>query len=1024
MNHSIRTLLYISVFGLLATGCSPSSNSSSNKPAVVNKINGYVGASNIVKATVFASPIDVQGQPSFGEDEQGNPIGAQGISNTRAYYELELNEQESARPVIFIANAQPKELTTQRCELVTGCKDGAAYANGYPLLGSDAPEAERFRLNAAVGSVGNNSRVNINWITHLAADIAYTTYVDEEGVLGTPPTDPTKDPQKPVDGMFTPYTIERGNIWIKKQFGLGDIISVRPIAPSALNESSELTDGLREQGIRYGALLAAGQQLAKDKGITDVAWVSSVIDQQRDLHGQLYLNASDTEFSMCKLYGAAESVLASNLERQMTLSAAVRVAAQEQQAKFKKEEDIACSAAPHAQTKVKVDITEIEGWVNSFKQAKLFIDDLNKRILNMRCDKGEEGFFDCGYVAETKQYYDDLEQFYHNNKPELVGALHGIRDDIDEFIACLNGEQTTNPCTATEYKKDNLTYTLVPVESTKEKVGGVDKYYAFDFRISGTKAIGANSSVEKDILITFNNTEKEEDDRKDTDYNFIRVVYQGDAVPYKTPAKLAFADANDNPPTDPSDPSDPSASDPSVGVEPLGFNINLVSISIENKDFEATYPKLKDFNLYFTAKLLGVKPFVKPLESQKAMHYNLTEVAVGLNIQGDLLGTIVEKGEGIKLKDTAEMTFSILFSDAANFYAKSLWPDSDDYFTAESGVDADEKGSFGDQLFKYLLMEDEVVLISASTNESGELINPIRQKADYLEFEVKGLGVNRFEKYKQNDQYMLRKCLISATIDDDSEKKDENKQCIQAQAVADDFNLVEDLITSDQKYFQYFAVPGYGLYTPKIEIENVTRGAVSEWDGELVAEFQQGVEKADLRIAQEFVDNTGSAAKRKPAAILKVKGNKKTDTSWEIAVSMGYDYKYLVSVLPSGDKNTQSFYFSYFVNEITDEKDKTKFSISELGSLSVMRDGTKFFGAEGEGKSANATIASRVDYEIDETSTEVCGYTNADNKGAKDDTCKAIAYLTVRGKLVGTLRKEKGLYVMRYSDGTFSILGI
>src|SRR5690554_6396701 len=269
---------------------------------------------------------------------------------------------------------------------------------------------------------------------------------------------------------------------------------------------------------------------------------------------------------------------------------------------------------------------------------------------------------------------------------------------------------------------------------------------------------------------------------------------------------------------------------------------------------------------------------------------------------------------------------------------------------------------------------------------------------------------------------MLRKCLISATIDDEPGKKDKNKQCIQAQAVADDFSLVEDLITSDQKYFQYFAVPGYGLYTPKIE--NVIWDEVSEWDGELVAEFQQGVEKADLRIAQEFVDNTGSAAKRKPAAILKVKGNKKTDTSWEIAVSMGYDYKYLVSVLPSGDKIAQSLYSSYFVNEITDEKDKTKFSISELGSLSVMRGGTKFFGAEGEGKSANATIASRVDYEIDDTSTEVCGYTNADNKGAKVDTCKAIAYLTVRGKLVGTLRKENGLYVMRYSDGTFSILGI
>src|SRR5690554_4802760 len=531
MSLNIRSLLSVTLLGLLVTGCSPSSNSNSNKPAVVNKINGYVGASNIVKATVFASPIDVQGQPSFGEDEQGNPIGAQAISNTRAYYELELNEQESARPIIFIANAQPKELTTQRCELVGGCKDGTAYANGYPLLGNDAPEAERFRLNAAVGSVGNNSRVNVNWITHLAADMAYTTYIDEDGNLTNPPSfenDFTVSPTVPVEGMFTPYTIERGNIWLSKQFGLGDIISVRPIAPSALNESSELTDGLREQGIRYGALLAAGQQLAKDKGITDVAWVSSVVNQQRDLHGQLYLN-SDTEFSMCKLYGAAESVLASNLERQKTLSPAVRVAAQEQQAKFKKEEDIACSVDTYTPTEVEVDISEIEGWVDSFKQAKLFIDDLNKRILNMRCDKGSEGFFDCDYVAETKQYYDDLEQFYHDNKPELVGALHEIRDDIVGFIACLN--DTANSCTEKTYNKGDLTYTkgdltytLVPVESTKEKVDGVDKYYAFDFRISGTKAIGANSSVEKDILITFNNTEKEEDDRKDTDYNFIRVV--------------------------------------------------------------------------------------------------------------------------------------------------------------------------------------------------------------------------------------------------------------------------------------------------------------------------------------------------------------------------------------------------------------------------------------------------------------------------------------------------------------------
>lgn len=1008
MSLNIRSLLSVTLLGLLVTGCSPSSNSNSNKPAVVNKINGYVGASNIVKATVFASPIDVQGQPSFGEDEQGNPIGGQGISNTRAYYELELNEQESPRPVIFIANAQPKKLTTQRCELVGGCKDGTAYANGYPLLGNDAPdEAERFRLNAAVGSVGNNSRVNINWITHLAADMAYTTYIDEDGNLTNPPSfenDFTDSPTVPVEGMFTPYTIERGNIWLSKQFGLGDIISVRPIAPSALGESKDIIDGLREEGIRYGALLAAGQQLAIDKGITDVAWVSSVIDQQRDLHGQLYLNAGASEFSMCKLYSAAESILTSNLEVQVSLPSKVVESVQSILEELEVNKINACNPEKvNELTDVSVSIDEIKSWVDTIGYSKSFIDDLNKRILNMRCDKGEEGFFDCGYVAETKQYYDDLELFYHNNKPKLDGALHGILDDITEFIACLNGEQTTNPCTATEYKKDNLTYTLKSVESTKVEVDGKDKYYAFDFRITGNRGLG------NDIELTFNIKDSEEEDtkRKDTEFNYIRVVYQGSSEPYEVPAKLAFADVNDESPAE------------SEGVEPLGFDINLPGIYIENKKSTKDNPSsLKDFNLYFTAKLIGVKPLFEN-DKNRAMHYNLTEVAAGLNIQGNVLGEIIEKDTEVELKDAAEMTFTAKFINAANFYAKSLWPDKGDYFVTESGVEAPETQP---GLFKYSLLKDQEILISASKDKDGKVTDEVFGQAEYFEIDVLGVGTNRYEVFEQEGKYALRSCFIDSNVEEI--KKEASKICRASEQVAEDFNLIDDLIYSDEKYFDSFAITGYGTYKPEIP-DNVDWGDGS-WDGIYEASFSQGVDSLDLRVAQEFVDNTGSEIKRAPAAILKVKANKETDTRWEIAVSMGYTYKYLVGVLPTGDKDTQSFYLSYYVDETTD-KDKT--FISELGSLSIMRDGTGFFGTDNDGKSANATIASRVGYEYDsdeDSQGSSCGYTD---KNAKVDSkgktsCNAIAYLTVRGTLVGTLRKEKGLYVMRYSDGDFSILGI
>src|SRR5690554_7282236 len=686
MNHSIRTLLYVSIFGFLVTGCSPSSNSNSNKPAVVNKINGYVGASNIVQATVFASPIDVQGQPSFGEDEQGNPIGAQAISNTRAYYQLSLTEQESARPVVFIANAQPNGETTLRCELVGGCKNGTAYANDYPLLGNDAPEeAERFRLNAAVGSVGNNSRVNINWITHLAADIAYTTYIDETG-------DKRDSPNTAAPGMYTPFTIERGNLWLSKQFKISDVISYRPISPSQLNQADGLVEGLREEGIRYGALLAGGQKLASDKNLSDTDWVTSIVEQQRELQGQLYINHQDQDkFSMCKLYEAAETVLNDNLKRQTGLSADVSASATNALAELKDERDDACFANNLGdKTKIKVEADEIKGWADSFKQAKEFVEDLNSRFLNMRCDdpaKEGEGFFDCDYVNVTQDYYNNLESFYKNNKADLTIALHAMRADIEDFIRCLND---LSPC-GTEYENAGLTYTLVPVESTKVTENGVNKYYGFDFRITGKRSISSKLSL------TFNEIPegKKTDEITESDYNYIRVVYQGDNPPLKTPAKLAFGDENNNAP-----------SPEEEGVEPLGFDINIPSVTIKNTDKSSEF---KDFNLYFfSAKLLGVKPIFDEL---KAMHYNLTEVSAGLNVQGDILGKIMEEGEEVELANTAELTFKAKFSDAANYYAPSIWPDANDYFVTDSGVVA-PKVKPG--LFEYNLVQNKDILISST----------------------------------------------------------------------------------------------------------------------------------------------------------------------------------------------------------------------------------------------------------------------------------------------------------------------
>lgn len=438
MNQLIRTILYITVFGLVVTGCSGSSNSNKRKPVVENKVNGYVGNSNIFKSTIYAVPVDVQGQPKLAEDDSTKFAGTVTISNSNAYFVATVSEQDSFKPVVFIANALPEDKTTQRCELVEGCGNVAFGAN-YAL-------GESFKLNAAVSSVDDNSRVNINWITHLASDIAYTAYIDDNSIVGA---EPSTNPTIPVEGMFTPFTIESGNIWLTKQFNISDIIGIRPIAPSALNEVQDLVAGLREQGIRYGALLAGGQKLAQAEGITDAAWLGAVVKQQRGLKGQLYTNHA-SEFSLCTLYTAAEGVLDTNILRANGLAADVRRDANSALDKLSVEKNKYCSESPGQPTNIVVNVDEVEGWVDSFKQAREFVDDLNGRILNMRCDvikqNGEEnleGFFDCDYVKRTQAYYKDLEMLYRTNKQELIAALHAMRNEVTAFTECLNGGTAT-----------------------------------------------------------------------------------------------------------------------------------------------------------------------------------------------------------------------------------------------------------------------------------------------------------------------------------------------------------------------------------------------------------------------------------------------------------------------------------------------------------------------------------------------------------------------------------------------------
>ena len=54
-----------------------------------------------------------------------------------------------------------------------------------------------------------------------------------------------------------------------------------------------------------------------------------------------------------------------------------------------------------------------------------------------------------------------------------------------------------------------------------------------------------------------------------------------------------------------------------------------------------------------------------------------------------------------------------------------------------------------------------------------------------------------------------------------------------------------------------------------------------------------------------------------------------------------------------------------------------------------------------------------------------CGYANRDQLVAVTDSCDAVGYITFRNALVAVIREERpGVYVARFSDGSFILLGV
>ncbi|WP_430462390.1 hypothetical protein ACQUQU_06265 [Thalassolituus sp. LLYu03] len=1012
--------------GLVLSGCSGNGSSTSQVTETLKYVNGYIGSSNVHNAVVQAVPIDVQGQPETEIDDDNVEVyvGSKATSTATSFYSVKVDSDDLGGPLTLITLAKDDDATTQRCQIVAGCGTDWAYRE-------EAPVAEDFELRASVAESMDNMRINVNWVTHLASAFAYTSYIDKTDNSATDLDDPTT----PRTGVYTAFTIERANVWMDRMFGVVDVVSSRALEPADLFNDSKLSAALRPDAIYYGAIVAAGQVLAKAEGIDETTWVNNLVHDLLVNQGQFYQKGGSGT-SLYAIYEAAYQVLSDNKTFMEGRSYAIP---SEIGAVLTRLSDQMAVLEDGVLTSVSVTADEVDDWLDRINKTKVFVADLNERLLNWKgddpdtCASGADqddtscvhSFVDPAYVAKTVAYYDGLADVYESAAPGMEAALRSLRDLSLTYISCLN----TGCAGDSHYDADAETYTVAgsdsddPLVFTYEGVAvdGVTadegEFYAFDIIHKGTLTVSytAPDTSAQTLNLTFRDVKTTEDDGTETTaVPRLRIVYNESFT--KPPVTAVdngsgqLLDINNNSTAD--------------ETEPLGFDVSWpyakIPLTVDGNQ--------QTFELYVAAAMLGVRD---PLDANTLYHYNLTSVSFQILADGADEGKLQEEGETLTLGDKAELTFTTSVTNSANYYADSVWPELDDFFRIRDGYEA---GAIEPDLFKYLIRTNESVLYGTKT--SGSTVTDVMRTADYIEVEINGYGINRVEVFGQDDvgEPGLRKCSV---IEDESGNR--STETCTSVVTTDEKMTIQELVDSDS--LGLFSIPARGAYRlmfPEDSSGNAildTTGTEVTLDGRLDAVFMQGLSDMNLRMAHELVECADGASdcftegndsfSRIPVAIVNISLTREAKDEWEVGITAGYDYDYLVDVLPTGTR-AQSLYMAYAVGQ-----DSTGKIGYEIADLIVFRGGVTLFTGNGtDGESVGVIISGEVNYDTEYTGTESpapeaegsCGVVNRKEAVAFD--CEAKGYLFFRNSLVGVIREERdGVYVVRFSDGQFMVLG-
>lgn len=1077
--------VFLSAFLLGCTGNSGGSKTDVNSD--LKRFSGVVNNSSVIRIGVDAIPIGKHGQ--FSKNQQNNVTSLANSSDENGKFGFSIEERDVGPYVLtvtapeFDAGTEFDKAAKMSCQLVPKCVVDGKDVN----FGEYYSVEPKRQWSAAVESVSNGQFIVINPITEMARALGYTTYINDGTNISGDLESDLAEANKPAANYYSNHGILKGNTQTASLVGLSDVLSIEPANLSLLHTLNTSSSSNIKASIRYGALLAAWQQLELEHNNSllagDPTFQQMVIKEYLANQGQLYqsLDSDPDKFTLKKWYQAARQNLVEVRTYYNGLGRSIPAEVGSVIRDFEDEisgfkEGVTTDARPSINQQYEDDYSDA---VAKTKAMVNYLSTLHANFATEEFRTSVKSSSDL-ITSETRALSPSFDKIFqilmlineyylsctHSGcvDPDYLTETFVDQDDIDKQAA-IKAWWNKSSISKTY---DSANKTLNIVDSSKSDLKLV---------ISQAKVFDANNpeGSEKtnihDLLI------KGAFEYKSLRLELSDYAIEGDASSsddIESSLRFSFPEALAQLPETPKE---------IAGGRGITENENLVPDYIELV--------LPNFKLYDSLKVessekLEISGSLSALliattdagddlldegdKNRYGKRFNLSNVKATLRLNGEAQGTIVNAdGVEVSINDNAlffiEASASESFVSSQDYYAyfpDQKYPTFEDFFKPREGFDVGAESPFD------LVKSRRGTMNFPKLNTKGEASEGETVEVDYLELDYEIGGAERYVVYGNidgADKYWGLICSIQpenedlldaaggdyivGVFDEDGNPildgdGNEIKKSLLTCPFRDEYtgtaspdDLIKQVYKLNKNLVNLREVSGHGAYRINYPLSGEDLAdfpaAEGSFSGTLEEPIVLGVDSLRFQFKPNLVnpDKTGYL----PDSIVDVSLVWRTHEVVDVNAFLAFDTERVINN-PNGSglpylavgSDSESYSVAY----------RTDAEGNESGEYVMAWRGVRFVdGAPGEmvmertdvedekegvfaGIGSNISYGGKADF-----SDKKCGFFGRTNDELIDaGKCDAIAYFTFRGLVTGSLREEReGVYVIRYIDGSFQILG-